>query len=471
MRTKNIAAGLIIIATALLFYALLVSDANGFIKFLLSLVLLAGCGLSIQSLLGLEGEYGLLLIRTKKGLEYIDVLANAAPRFWQGCADFGTVLGFGASSIFFFKKIPKKTYLFSLFALIIVSQTMMQEVFHVVVTLINIPVELGGLSDHGGPVDILLPIIIIFSMLFFGFCGVTVVGLIANSYSILSNIIGVILSVPGADLADAVPGASPVIPGINMPLIEGLIALAFLLFIHEASHGILSRIGKIKLESAGLLLFGIVPVGAFVDPDEKSLAKKDIDVQTRVFSAGPASNMIVFIVMFFILLAFESFSVPYLDPGVYVHSVDFNSSAYNANITTGTSLVSIDNIPITWDNLEQFRSLVTDSESVTLQTDAGTHVLEPKESVPGGERTLGLRLPPQRYYLGDYYWMGFIKNTLGLIFVLNFLVGVINFMPMFMAFDGYRILSLHTKNKMIVKIISYALLAMLLLNFVPWLWR
>ncbi len=470
MNKNGFIAFLVIAFTALVFYLLLVSDANGFLKFFIALVLLGGCGITIQWYLKLDGEYGLLLLRTSKGLEYIDIVANAAPRLWQACADLGTVMGFGVSSIFFFKQIPKKTFVFSLFVLIIASQLMTQKVFQVVIELINIPIDFDALSSQAAAAS-LMPILVFFAMIFFGFCGVTVVGLIANTYSIITNVVNVALSVPGSNLSDAVPGASPVIPGINMPLLEGLIALAVLLFVHETAHGILSRIGKIKLESAGLLLYGIIPVGAFVDPDEKMLSKKDIDVQTRVFSAGSASNLILFMLSFFLLIGFEAFTVPNLDPSVYIHSVQLNSSAFEANISEGTKIISLNQVPITWDNLDQFREIVQSSETVRLETDEGNYLLTPKSSVEGEHKSLGILLPPNRYYLPEYFWMGFIKNTLGLIFVLNFLVGVINLMPMFMAFDGYRIVSLHVKNKTLVRFISYSLLIMLLLNFAPWLWR
>ncbi len=59
-----------------------------------------------------------------------------------------------------------------------------------------------------------------------------------------------------------------VLPGLNpyVPLIYGLIALVFAVVIHELSHGVLSRANDIKVKFLGLL-FMVVPVGAFMEPD------------------------------------------------------------------------------------------------------------------------------------------------------------------------------------------------------------
>ncbi|MFH1470514.1 MAG: M50 family metallopeptidase, partial [Candidatus Micrarchaeota archaeon] len=272
----------------------------------------------------------------------------------------------------------------------------------------------------------------------------------------------------GASLSNAMPGASPVIPGINMPLVEGILALGLLLFIHELSHGILSRIGKIKLESAGLLLYGLIPVGAFIDPSEPSLAKKGLAIQTRVFAAGSASNLILFILAFFALISFEAFTAPYLDSGVYLHSVELNSPAYDAGLKTGDRIVSVDEIPISWENVAAIGSTIAQRERVMVKTDTNSYLLQPR--LIGDRKFIGIRLEQQPRYLSEFSYLAFAKNTLGLILILNFLVGVINLIPLFLAFDGYRIFTLHVKNQGIIKLVSYSLLAMFLLNFAPWLW-
>ncbi len=84
------------------------------------------------------------------------------------------------------------------------------------------------------------------------------------------------------------------IPGINpvIPLWYGIFGLAVAMLVHEFAHGILARVGKITVKSLGLL-YMVVPIGAFVEPDEDQLAKVDRGRRSRVFAVGPATNIIV----------------------------------------------------------------------------------------------------------------------------------------------------------------------------------
>ncbi|KAA0011674.1 MAG: hypothetical protein FE041_04020 [Thermoplasmata archaeon] len=92
------------------------------------------------------------------------------------------------------------------------------------------------------------------------------------------------------------------IPGINpaIPIGYGILALAIAIIIHEFSHGILARFGKVKIKSLGLL-FLIFPIGAFVEPDEEQLKKVSRLKRSRVFAAGPASNIIVAVICILLL--------------------------------------------------------------------------------------------------------------------------------------------------------------------------
>lgn len=102
---------------------------------------------------------------------------------------------------------------------------------------------------------------------------------------------------PSPRLIIGLPGINPVIP-----IGYGVIALAIAIIFHEFSHGILARFGKIKVNSLGLL-FLILPVGAFVEPDEEELMKVKRMKRARVFAAGPSTNIIIAIISI-LLLAF-----------------------------------------------------------------------------------------------------------------------------------------------------------------------
>ena len=84
------------------------------------------------------------------------------------------------------------------------------------------------------------------------------------------------------------------IPGVNpvIPLWYGIFGLAVAMLVHEFAHGILTRAGKMTVKSLGLLYL-VVPIGAFVEPDEEQLAHVDRGRRSRVFAVGPATNIIV----------------------------------------------------------------------------------------------------------------------------------------------------------------------------------
>jgi membrane-associated protease RseP (regulator of RpoE activity) len=83
-----------------------------------------------------------------------------------------------------------------------------------------------------------------------------------------------------------------VIPGVNpfVPLWYGLAALAITLVVHEGGHGILARANEMKIKSLGLLWL-VVPIGAFVEPEELDLKVASRRNRLRVFGAGPAVNI------------------------------------------------------------------------------------------------------------------------------------------------------------------------------------
>ncbi len=85
-----------------------------------------------------------------------------------------------------------------------------------------------------------------------------------------------------------------------------ILAVAIIAISHEFSHGIFARFNNIKVKSTGFGFLGPF-LAAFVEPDEKSMAKKPIFSQISVLSAGSFANVIMtiifslFIFLFFIL--------------------------------------------------------------------------------------------------------------------------------------------------------------------------
>ena len=132
-----------------------------------------------------------------------------------------------------------------------------------------------------------------------------------------------------------------VLPGLNpiIPLWYGIFALAIAIIIHEFSHGILARRAKIKLKSLGVLLC-IVPIGAFVEPDEKDMEKVNRRDRSRIFAVGLTTNII------FGLVCAAMFSWGFMsalepkEDGVLVLSVTEDAPAEVAGIGPGMVLTT-----------------------------------------------------------------------------------------------------------------------------------
>jgi membrane-associated protease RseP (regulator of RpoE activity) len=134
-----------------------------------------------------------------------------------------------------------------------------------------------------------------------------------------------------------------VLPGINpiIPLWYGIFALAIAIILHEFTHGILARRVKIKLKSLGVLLF-IIPIGAFVEPDEKDMEKVNRRDRSRIFAGGLTTNII------FGLLCAAIFSWGFMgslepkEDGVLVLTVNDGFSAQKAGIEPGMLITEIE---------------------------------------------------------------------------------------------------------------------------------
>ena len=93
-----------------------------------------------------------------------------------------------------------------------------------------------------------------------------------------------------------------VIPGINpyVPLIYGLIGLIIAVVAHEFSHGIIARVEGFSVKNLGLL-FAVIPIGAFMEPDEEEVSKGPRLKRIKMYVAGPLINfaMAVFFMVIF----------------------------------------------------------------------------------------------------------------------------------------------------------------------------
>ena len=169
---------------------------------------------------------------------------------------------------------------------------------------------------------------------------------------------------PSPELILGVPGINPIIP-----IGYGILGLAVAMVVHEFSHGIMTRLGRMKITSLGLL-FMVFPIGAFVEPDNKQLEETTRRKRSKVFAAGPASNILFAIVTLALFSGVMMSAAVPADDGALIIGVVEESPASRAGLVPYSVVTSVN------------------GEEVTSEDD-----IDEREASPGAEVEVS-------YYLG-----------------------------------------------------------------------
>jgi membrane-associated protease RseP (regulator of RpoE activity) len=113
------------------------------------------------------------------------------------------------------------------------------------------------------------------------------VGLMNLSSSLSSSGVGV-------EYALAIPGLNPL-----LPFWYGVLGLIVAMIVHELAHGMQTRANDMRVDATGVL-YGVVPLGAFVEPNEADIAKSSRRAKLDLFSAGITANFITAGAAFFV---------------------------------------------------------------------------------------------------------------------------------------------------------------------------
>ena len=107
------------------------------------------------------------------------------------------------------------------------------------------------------------------------------------------------------------------LPGINrlIPLGYGVFGLAVAIVLHEFCHGILARAVDVKVRSVGAI-FLVVPIGAFVEPDEDEMRRLPPRQRSRLYAAGPATNLLLAVLFGFLFSSIMMAAVTPVHNGV-----------------------------------------------------------------------------------------------------------------------------------------------------------
>ncbi len=241
-------------------------------------------------------------------------------------------------------------------------------------------------------------------------------------------------------------GVKAVIPGVTIPFWYGIIGLITVLVVHELAHGILARREGISLKSLGIVSLTIIPIGAFVEPDEEEMKSKSRGARLRIFAVGSFGNIIL------ALLAFGGLAL--LGNSIFVYSQvqisDVTKDSPAAQyLEKGMIIEEVNGKEIT--SLKEFFQImgkVKPGDAVLVDTDRGAFSLiararaeEPSRGFigvvvgnalrEGITRNFGTALPMAIYF--SLYWIFFLNQGIGLINLAPLHLGIA-------ATDGHHML-------------------------------
>lgn len=422
------------------------------------------------------------MLRTKKFIPWLDTLARIGGRAWDYMAELGILLGFGAVGFDFLfgKKIENK---FARFGAFILSGILFSVFFFFQFQFLN-------LGANGFGVD---PIYVAAVAGFFGFCGFILLFLILNTLFIIE----VLLSGN-----KACPGVAPIIPGFEIPGFEIFvpiyvwIPLFIIMIIHEASHGVIARRLKLAVKSTGVVLLGILPIGAFVEPDEKEMEKRSEKDQLKIFSAGPTSNYVVAILCVLILFLASGFVQPWMNEqyslgvkGVVIEEVNDKIDFCGKEFAAGANGVLEADMRILKVDDQEIKSIADVGKALALKVNSTAlftvekdGVVDEKEVKVNEQGKVGIQVKNDV----DEEFERPLESVLGLLFfdmlswfiLLNILIVVMNFLPLSIL-DGGRMSmiifshyvpgkrSMKDKKILVGSLFFFFIIALLVINALP----
>lgn len=290
-------------------------------------------------------------------------------------------------------------------------------------------------------------------------------------------------------------------PGyLLVPFWFWIILIPFFMFPHEIAHGIIARAHKIRLKSVGVMLLAIIP-GAFVEPDEKQLAKAKPLVKLRIFSAGSMANIAC--VALVMLVASQLIWPSIVQNGLMITEVNNTLPVGSSGLAPGMVLEKINGQPV---NVEygdfqiSYSLLLITSSNITVNNSkiVSTYVAMQKilgDYKPGdvidvvaSGRHYRFELSPHPLnasipYMGLTLEMGTKKDVdfefstlLPLVWWLTTVgnaVALFNLLPLYPLDGGLmveavaeKILGKGKKSKLAAKTIAVGVLALLVFNFI-----
>jgi len=276
-------------------------------------------------------------------------------------------------------------------------------------------------------------------------------------------------------------------PVFSVPFWYWLIAIFIIAVTHETMHAVFIRLEKVPVKNYGILMLLLLPIGAFVDPDNNRIKRLSILKKLRIFAAGSFANFVVAIVAIgtFISSVF-AFGAVTETSGVVIDSVTENSPADKLNLEGTIQKINDTPIKNTLDFVKALNSTKAGDE-ILITTDKGDYKLKLEEH-PKIENKSYVGVTIRNSY--EYSLLGFdgivpltflkiffaIMSFLNWLFLISLGVGVVNLLPAKPLDGGLFFGEIFTKifkdkGSLLINITTVILIGILLFNLfgIPWL--
>ena len=164
-------------------------------------------------------------------------------------------------------------------------------------------------------------------------------------------------------------------PVISVPFWIWIITIFIIVFSHESMHALIAGSEGIKTRRYGILYLLILPIGAFVDIDEKKLEKIETIKKIKIFAAGSFGNIIafaLFLFLFFIYVWLVNLSLE--SKGVWFNNTIEGSPAESVKLKGIILKINNRTISNVYD-LQDFLKNTKPNTSVIIETTEGKYEL------------------------------------------------------------------------------------------------
>jgi membrane-associated protease RseP (regulator of RpoE activity) len=315
-----------------------------------------------------------------------------------------------------------------------------------------------------------------------------VIGILGSAVGIGYMVYSAITLTPSFGLVlPSVGGVEYPGPVIGIPFWYWIIAIFVIVTTHESMHAVFARLANVPIKSYGIILLLTLPMGAFVDPDEKKIRSLKTISKMKIFSAGSFANFATALVAVLLVVSTGLATNALVESaGVKFESTAEGSPASAVGLSGIIYRINADDVKNVYD-VSAHLSKLRPYENVTVATTAGTFQLTTAQN-PGNESLayLGISnaMNAYEYKLFPGYVPNFIIDSLVTwnrlllwVLLLSIGVGIVNMLPI-MPLDGGRMFqeifnkAFKTRAKVIGRVVSVVVLGLILFNLIGvWILR